>query len=206
MKKQFIKILLKLTLILSVLFICSCSAQQEEEIDPILEELKISDCDYSLISGTEIVKSKIKFLSSTQIFDSENKQGVVSVFYEIEYDGQDYNLNFHTESNIFDNYLGFRNSDISNHEVEIGFYFEGVEKIMIAIANKVDLIESKNLIKPDSFIGYTFSIENVNHDLLESLNDKKLIKFSIHEDMFGIYSSYRKDVSKEIKCLTYANR
>ncbi|TSE05822.1 hypothetical protein [Aquimarina algiphila] len=193
-----------LKLLFITLIIISCSAQQEEEIDPLLEEINLSECNYNFVKDTQIVKSDLKFLSSTQIFDDNGKQGVVSIYFELEFNEENYKINFHTESNIFDNYLGFRDADISNHEVVISFYFEGVEKTIIGIANKVDLIESKNLIKPDSFMGYTFSIENVGYDLLDSLRDKKLIKFSIHEDMYGIYSSYRKDISKEIKCITYA--
>ncbi|TSE08792.1 hypothetical protein [Aquimarina algiphila] len=201
MEKQVSIFLLWLTFLTVILF--SCSAQ-EEETDTLLEEIKLSECNYSLVPGTEIIKSKLKFLSSTQIFDSRKKQGVASVFFAVEYDGQDYNLNFHTESNIFDNYLGLQDSYIKNHEVIINFYFQDLEKPIRGVASNVDLIESRDLRKSDSFMGYTFSIENVNNDLLESLNDKKLIKFSIYEDMFGIYSSYRKDVSKEIKCVTFA--
>ncbi|WP_109438360.1 hypothetical protein [Aquimarina sp. AU119] len=204
MKDQITKCFLKLTLFTSILFLFSCSAQEEETIDTLIEEIKLSECNYSFVPGTEIVKSKMKFLSSTQIFDMNDKQGVVSVFFEVQFDGQNYDLNFHTESNIFDNYLGLQDSNIKNHELPINFHFQGLEKVITGFASNVDLVETRGLIKPDSFMGYTFTIENINPQLINALNDKNLFKFSIHEDMFGIYSSYRKDVSKEIKCVTFA--
>ncbi len=206
MKKQF-TILLSISLRLFILLLMfSCSAQHEESLEPILEEINISDCSYSFIDGTDTVKSDLKFLASTQIFNAEEKQGVLSVFFEVLYNGRDYNLNFHTESNIFDNYLGLESNNLVDHEFFIELYFEGSSDPIIGHVHGVDLLDSTTHVKNDTFIGYTFAIKNISQPLLTRLEGARLVKFKIYDDMIGLYSRYRKDISKEIKCLRLAKK
>jgi len=191
----------KLVILFIPILMFSCVAQEEEEELPILNNVTISDCNFERIPNSKIIKSHLQFLASAQIFNQENKQGLLSVYFEVEYDGKNFTLNFHTESNIFDNYLNFENTHIDKHEVLFEFYFEGSSDPFKIKGGNVDLIESNRHIRNDSFIGYTFNLVNIDQEIVDKLSTTKLVKFGIHDDMIGIYSYYRKDILKKIKCL-----